>query len=118
MIDFTKPVRTVQDKWPVRILCTDAPGNFPVVGLASVYTSPATWALDGRYTTGAGHPMDLENVPAPPKPFRSERWVNVYPHSSVMQDLFYSKAEADLNAGKQRVACVKVIIEGNEGDGL
>lgn len=39
MIDWTKPVRTKGDRLPVRILCTDAPGMFPVVGLCEWYVA-------------------------------------------------------------------------------
>jgi hypothetical protein len=69
-IDFTKPV-TTRDGCPVRILCTDRPGEFPVVGLVGedVYA----WTLDGGFGYGRNSPYDLSN----PKTKR-EAWTLVY----------------------------------------
>lgn len=43
-IDFTKPV-TTRDGRPVRILCTDRPGEWPVVGL--IEGNIHAWTADG-----------------------------------------------------------------------
>lgn len=40
-IDFDNP-RTVDGR-PVRILCTDAPGVFPIIGLVKSVWSPQAW---------------------------------------------------------------------------
>ena len=46
-IDWSKPVRT-KDGRAVRVLCTDGPGDYPVVGLAQYYPYPLTWTMQGR----------------------------------------------------------------------
>ena len=59
-IDFTKPVRTSDGK-EVRILCADAGGGWPVVGVldAVVYR----WTLSGVFGSTPGHHFDLVQVP-------------------------------------------------------
>lgn len=52
MIDFTKPVRT-RSGLPVRILCTDAKGVWPAVGLIkhpSGHEETCCWRDDGRHS--------------------------------------------------------------------
>lgn len=47
---------------------------------------------------------------------RREVWVNVYPgHASMTYD---SRDVADRYGGEQRVACVKLVIDCEEGEGL
>jgi hypothetical protein len=53
MLDFSKPV-TTRDGRKVRILCTDAPGRWPVVGYACDRFEPQgiceyKWHLDGSF---------------------------------------------------------------------
>jgi len=62
VLDFTKPVQT-KDGRKVRILCTDAPGDYPVVGLLG--NTPYSWTIDGKYNRGLlVHDLrDLVNAP-------------------------------------------------------
>lgn len=75
-LDLTKPVQT-RDGRPVRILCTDRKGEFPIVGLiASNYDDDIVrcWPVSGIYDLDRLRHLDLINVP--PKPVKY--FVNVY----------------------------------------
>lgn len=62
MIDWTKPVRTVGLKDPVRILCTDAPGRQPIVGI--VKDEVLQWTPGGSlFLEPEPSGLDVENVP-------------------------------------------------------
>lgn len=50
------------------------------------------------------------------KTFIHKRWVNVYPSGGC--HLSSSKEEADRQANSNRIACVEIVIQGKEGDGL
>lgn len=72
MIDLTKPLQT-RDGRPVRLLCADAKGPAPLVGLIDQQSGeyPERWHLSGRiwiipadpnsYWDGAYRNMDLVN---------------------------------------------------------
>lgn len=63
MIDFTKPVATKGGQ-KVRILCTDAPGKWPVIGLIEGHDGAYSWTLEGHQLNHqAPQPEDLVNVP-------------------------------------------------------
>ena len=65
MIDFSKPVKT-RDGRAVRILCTDAPGGWPVVGIVELFSHPHRWACDGRSYHNVGlSPFDLIQAEEP-----------------------------------------------------
>ncbi len=103
-----------------RVYAVDGSGDYPVHG---AYVNEhglvmMSWREDGRCWR-SGHsrdePYDLVEV----KPrIKREVWVNVY---DSFRDMFFdcraSKAEADLIGG-QRIACVKVVIDCEEGEGL
>lgn len=75
-LDLTKPVQT-RDGHPVRILCTDRKGKYPVVGLViSNYDDDfiRCWPVSGSYDLDRLQHLDLINVP--PKPVKY--YVNVY----------------------------------------
>lgn len=75
MTDFTKPIQTRGGE-KVRILCTDAPGDYPIVGLIGGNHVPETWTAKGYHLNWdeTPHVMDLVNIPET-KTF----WLNVYP---------------------------------------
>ena len=52
----------------VRLLCTDGPGDYPVIGLVGEYIGPYTWALTGSHNRTI-HPsgLDLVRTDAPPR---------------------------------------------------
>ncbi len=123
MLDLTKPVQA-RDGTEVRIYATDAGGEYPVHGAirhSGNVWQQATWTLGGRFnlrSTTDG--FDLVNIA---RKFRYEAWVNVYPEGIFLTRtvlvLHHSKEEADQAiAAKHRIACVKVIVEGVEGEGL
>lgn len=111
-IDWTKPVRT-KDGRAVRVLCTDGPGEYPVVGFINGIDGPECWHADGRYFESFGDDRDLENAP---QRIQREYWVNVYDGVAELYT-YHSRKEADENAG-QRFACVKITIDCEEGEGL
>ena len=65
-IDWTKPVETVDGR-KVRILCTDGPEEYPIVGI--IEDEVQTWTKEGefhRYSYNSEW-LNLRNVPEPPK---------------------------------------------------
>jgi hypothetical protein len=117
MIDKTKTYRT-RDGREVRIYAVDGSIEYPVHGAVSVdgQWECLVWRMDGRLGGYIGTETDLIEV----KPrIKREVWVNVYPtHVSVTYE---EKADAD-NAAYQlvnrRIACVKLTIDCEEGEGL
>lgn len=71
-LDLTKPVQT-RDGRNVRVLCTDGPGELPVVGFIGGGAVAIQWPVDGRYPGGGARDLDLINAPR-----TFERWFNVY----------------------------------------
>lgn len=120
-IDPSKTYRT-RDGRSVRIFATDGGGDFPILGAVFVERGqawlPESWTASGRLTTNYDHhPRDLVEV----KPrITWERWVNVYgfgpgqlhaTHYSARQEALTLKANPPL-------ACVRVIIDCEKGEGL
>ena len=104
-IDFTKEVETCDDPpRPVRILCTDRPGPFPVVGLIDG-SNLQTWGADGNY--GSNSPMNLRNVPEKPPIKWVKAWVNVYPNTGLNIPN-QTKEAADKLCSNIRVACIEI----------
>lgn len=111
-LDGSRPV-TTRDGLEVVLYCVDAPGPYPVHGRVEGVHLPSSWGLHGTVQPG-GHPHN--NLIQPPRRFKYERWVNVYEDGwTPMSD---TRAGADLAATPKRIACVKIIIEGVEGEGL
>lgn len=73
MIDWTKPVETTEDPpRPVRVLCTDAGEQYPIVALISRY--PILFTKDGNeFANGCG--ITLRNVAPKPETVLMEAWV-------------------------------------------
>lgn len=112
-IDWTKPVRTKRTKKPVRIACTDGPGDYPVVGFISGDIDPYTWTLDGQNVIDEADDMyDLENAPSR---IQLDLWVNVYPNGNFYTYRTREHADAYVNG---RFVCVKITIDCEEGEGL
>lgn len=100
MIDFDKPVQT-RSGVPVRVLCTDAPGPQPVVGIVpGEDPGVEVWSLDGSYvpagTRGAREPSgrDLINVPLHTHKFVGHRSL-LTPNARI-----YGTAEAAADDGQ------------------
>lgn len=63
MIDFKQKVATRSGE-AVRILCTDAPGKWPVIGLIEGQEGAYSWTLEGHHLgMKAPQDADLVNVP-------------------------------------------------------
>ena len=121
LIEMGKKYQT-RDGREVRILCTDAPGNFPVVALVQMFHNrdeflPHTYTDIGRDESLATLQLsDLVECPV-----EHTGWVNVYcfePHevTTTMNAVHRSREEANRQAGKNRIACVPISFK--EGDGL
>lgn len=117
MIDKNKQYKT-RCGYPVRIYATDGVGAYPIHG---AYCEGGDWILSkwteaGRREIGRTRPCDLFEV----KPrIQRDVWVNVYPETISYEMSCYSHREdADRLAGSNRLACVKVTIDCEEGEGL
>ncbi len=121
MIELGKQYRT-RDGCDVRIYAVDGGGRFPVHG--AVKLNDGTWRQEEWTPTGSyngekdGHslPNDLDLIEVKPR-IRREVWVNVYPE--VRECLHYeTKNRADQGAMPHRIACVKLTIDCENGEGL
>ncbi len=113
MIELGKQYKT-RDGREVRIYAVDGSGSLPVHGaIKNTYGwEPYQWIKDGRSYLKDG-PEDLIEV----KPrIQREVWVNVYPWG--VSHAYESKDVADEGKGGDRIACVKVVIDCEEGEGL
>ena len=111
MIDINKKYRT-RDGREVRIYATDGGGSHPVHGAVKILTGwfSCSWMQEGFHLVNEG-PNDIIEV----KP-RIQRtiWLNLYKGEGHPT----TKEEADRQAAKTRIACVKVEIDCEEGHGL
>ena len=102
-----------RDGRPVRVLCVDADGDYPVVALAGgcVYT----YTLEGKVLIGTAEGAD-DLIPVPEKR-RVKFWVNVYEplRSSVIHA---DKDNAEASASPDRLACLEIDREFTVGEGL
>lgn len=123
MIELGKQYKT-RDGCEVRIYAMDGGGRFPVHG--AVKLDDGTWRQEEWTLTGSyngekdGHtlPHHLDLIEVKPR-IQREVWVNVYRGSDAEFYWVCSKKEdADNYAGDNRIACVKVIIDCEEGEGL
>ena len=89
---------------------------YPVVGIVNGINMPKQWTAIGKFYMGMDSNYDLENIPPETKRIQIERWVNVYDEDELYW--WPSKKTADKCAKKRRVACVKIVIDCVEGEGL
>ncbi len=117
MIDKSKQYRTRQGQ-EVRIYAVDGDEEMPIHGaiLTKHGWKVNSWARDGKWCPNMSDGVDLIEV----KPrIKREVWVNVYPEGVGM--VCESKEEADNATGakcKRRIACVRLTIDVEEGEGL
>ena len=114
MIDKNKQYRT-RDGREVRIYATDGKGPASVVhGAVNAGDGwvPHSWYADGMYRYGQNGTDLIEVRPR----IQREVWVNVYHSAGVF--VYNSKDEADASASSTRIACVKLTIDVEEGEGL
>jgi hypothetical protein len=120
MIELGKQYKT-RDGREVRIYAVDGGGPFLVHGsvknnFGTAWT-PNEWTETGSHL---GDPEfrihDLDLIEGKPR-IQREVWVNVYP-GPIVCELRHTKADADDDAMRNRIACVKVVIDCEEGEGL
>lgn len=116
MISKDKQYRT-RDGREVRIYATDHIGVYPAMG--AIKTEKGWihnyWHLDGK--DGVDETNDLIEI----RPrIKREYWMNIYEDRMHDYNVYGSKETADrLQAGYvKRIACVKVVIDCEEGEGL
>lgn len=117
MIDITKQYRT-RDGREARVFMMDnGDWGYPVI--AAYKDKDGRWwplhlTKNGRTSLYQEGPLDLIEV----KPrIKREAWVNVYPNG-VDDELCFTKAVADQQALTSRIACVRLTIDCEEGEGL
>jgi len=119
MIDKNKQYRT-RDGREVRIYATDGVGSHPVHGAIKNPDGwrQATWMRDGYW---ASVDMGSDLIEVKPR-IKREVWVNVYEgEQQAMSWLFINRNLADSAAAsckEERIACVKLTIDCEEGEGL
>ena len=116
MTDITKTYKT-RDGREVRIYATDGGGDRPVHGAVINHGEwfLRHWSAKGTAFPDHGHCSDdLIEVKSR---IQREMWVNVYPNG-VDDELWFTKAVADQQALTSRIACVRLTIDCEEGEGL
>ena len=113
MFDITETYRT-RCGYPVKLYRTDAKGDCPVQG--SIDTGPyeliGQWGFDGVHPTIEQYDL----IEVKPRIVR-EMWVNVY--DDMRWTGYHSTREkADSSATHARIACVKLTIDCEHGEGL
>ena len=115
MIDPTKTYRT-RDGREVRIYAVDGVGPYRVHGAIKMNEGwvDSVWTPHGDYHVSSKDNYDLIEV----KP-RHKRtvWLNVYPYETSAW-AFKSLADANEAADLNRIACIKVDLDFEEGEGL
>jgi len=108
---------TTRDGWEVKIYTVEAPGKKSVVGAIKnpkgIWLNKA-WNKNGRFTSNVQeNGFDLIYTK---KRHKITIWVNVYDIDSF-GFVYHSKLSAD-SVGKPRLACVKMDLDFEEGEGL
>jgi hypothetical protein len=113
---------TTRDGRAVRIYATDGAFIYPVHG--AIRNDDGSWVarawkIDGTW----GLEKDNRDLIEAPRKFRLEGWVNVNQQSNDASEayiggMYRHRNEADGHAMLRRIACVRIVIEGAEGDGL
>ena len=113
MIDKSKQYRT-RDGREVRIYATDGYPSLTIHGAIKLEDGweIVAWRSDGRL--GGYRETDSDLIEVKPR-IKREVWVNVYPNGTSS---FATKQFADVNAMDHRIACVRLTIDCEEGEGL
>jgi len=115
VISKDKKYRTKSGR-EVRIYAVDGGGRYPVHGAIFVdgTWSQENWKSDGSNIDSLEDSLSLIEV----KPrIQHAFWLNVY-RGSLSTNRYNTKELADLNAVQDRIACVKITIDCEEGEGL
>ena len=110
VIDKSKQYRT-RDGREVRIYATDGNGHKPIHGAIREGESwvAYTWLYDGVAA------LDCNSLIEVKPRIKREVWVNVYP---TCQTIWPSEETANECCTDNRIACVKITIDCEEGEGL
>lgn len=116
-IDWCKPIEAVHKRtdghFKARFMGNVRAPEYVHVVAIDVWHEEHIYAFDGSGDSGP-YPWIVRNIAAK---IHLEGWVNVYPPGAGLRN-FCSKAEADAQASPARIACIKVKIDGVEGEGL
>ena len=112
MIDINKQYRT-RDGREVRIYATDGGGPQPVHGAISGlnFWSTANWSKNGSYTVVYGQEHDNDLIEVRPRHKRTV-WLHVWKNGTVCA------TEQSYYVPAGRIACIKVELDFEEGQGL
>jgi hypothetical protein len=116
MIDKSKQYRT-RDGREVRIYATDGDRHAPIHGAISHPDGSWTmlsWLEDGGWCKD--HETNFDLIEVRPRHKRTV-WLNVYDGNPMVQ-AFKDRTLADNNAWHSRIACIKVDLDFQEGEGL
>ena len=117
MIELGKQYKT-RDGREVRIYAVDEGGEFPVHGAikksGDIWDSMC-WGVNGEWFSVAD--IDCYDLIGVKPRIQREVWVNVY-HNKVNDQCYINSQTADEQALPNRIACVKVVIDCDEGEGL
>jgi hypothetical protein len=116
MIDLTKKYRT-RNGWEVRIYATDGGGKLPVHGavLCDGEWQTTRWALCGTFSASGDYKSDLDLIELKPR-IKRTYWINIYPQNAA--SIHPAPDFATICGGANRIACVKIEIDCEEGEGL
>jgi hypothetical protein len=91
----------------IRVVCVDAPGSFPVVGIKSC-GNPVTFTSDGYFwEDDVDSDKDLIPTPIEPKK-KGVVWVNVYSDRECLGVSYSTRDKADRTASPDRIARIRV----------
>ena len=119
MIDITKQYRT-RDGREVRLYASDGDGIHSVHGAIKYDTGwyLESWDAEGSYHyPGSKHELDLIEV----KPrIKRNVWLNMMPEHEILASAIIYKTEEEAKAWRHpaTIACIKVEIDCEEGEGL
>ena len=122
MFDKAKTYKT-RDGREVRIYATDGGGSHGIHGavftkmeaLSSWEWIPCQW---NSITLKSSLLVDDYNLVEVKPRVKIEKWVNIYPRGGGLTLQYATKELADKNAYSDRFACVKIVIDCEEGEGL
>lgn len=115
MIDKSKTYRT-RDGREVRIYATDGAGVYCIHGAIKNNGEWEYMRWTNNGTFGGNIPFDSDLIEVRPRHKRTV-WLNVY-GSGIVPEVCSSKERANLNAGCNRIACIKIDFDFEEGEGL
>lgn len=106
-----------RDGRKARIISTNAvTESWPIIALVATKV-PRTFTSDGRCSSGRGGD-DLLNAPALKRKVRVRMWLNVLPSGVFYRYTSREGADRDGSFYKDRIACIEIDREVEEGEGL